>query len=413
MSRPLLVRGIRQLLTLRGSPPPRRGRDMNELGIVPDAAMLIQDGRLLQVGPAARVENLAAARTAEVLDSPGHVVIPGLIDAHTHLVHGPPRLDEYEARLQGAPADSGLAASVRALRSATASRLRFHAAALLRHSASLGVTTLEARTGYGLDESAELKVLRLLRNLDGEPLGLCPTYLGPLALPPEFAGRPDAFVDFLIQGPLPRVSQRRLAAAAAATLAHPGFAPALVRRYLEAAHRHGLPLRVAACPELLPEAASLAASLPLRSIDQSGPAPAPLAGALARSSAISTLLPGPAFHLGHGRFPSARLLIDAGAPVALASGFNPASSPSLSMPLMLSLACSHLRMTPAEALTAATLNAASVLGLSHETGSLETGKWADFTVLEASDYRELPYHFGMNLVALTVRRGRVIHRKES
>lgn len=408
----LLVRGVRQLVTLRGPVPPRRGLQMQDLSIIADGAMLIENGRIVQVGPSVRIENLAAARTAQVLDCPGNLIVPGFVDAYSHLIHGPPRLDDFESRVRGLNGNHGMAASVRALRAATASRLRFQGSSVLRQCAALGTTTLEARSGYGLDESAEYKVLRLFRALNHSPLGIVPTYYGPMALPPEFEGRPADFVDFLVTRTLPRIAQRRLASIAAACCGRESFSPDLVVRFLSAAHELGFALRVSAETEMLPASAALAADYGARSLDLCGPIDAESASRISRSASMATVLPGPAFHLGHGRFPTPRIVIDSGGAVALGSGFNPGTSPTCSMPLMIALACCHMRMTPAEALTAATINAANVLGVAGETGSLEHGKWADFVVLEAGDYREIPYYFGMNLVAMTVRRGKVVYRKE-
>jgi imidazolonepropionase len=419
MKRPLLLRGIRQLVTLRGPATPRRGRQLAELAIIPDGAMLIEDGRIAQVGPASRIENLSEARKAEELPCPGHVVIPGFVDSHTHLVHGPPRLDEYEMRLRGAAyeeiaaAGGGILASMRAVRAAPASRLRFQAERALRLAASFGSTTLEAKTGYGLDEAAELKVLRLLKNLHGDPISVVPTYLGPHALPPEYAGRPGDFIRFLIERPLLRIAQRRLARFADAYCDRNAFTIEQTRRFLAAASERGLGLRLHVSQFENLGGVALAAELHAHSADHLEAIESADIDILARVPTIATLLPGSVFHLGLSRFAPARALIDAGAAVALATDFNPGSSPSLSMPLVLSLACTQMRMTPAEALAAATINGAHALGIADETGSLEHGKWADLAVLQASDYRELPYYFGMNPVALTMRRGEIVYRKES
>ncbi|MCL4793091.1 MAG: imidazolonepropionase [Bryobacteraceae bacterium] len=419
MKRKLLLRGIRQLVTVRGPAVPRRGRQLGEPGIITDGAVLIEQGRIAQIGPSARIENLAEARGAEELACPGQVVIPGFVDSHTHLVHGPPRLDEYEMRIRGASyeeiaaAGGGILTSMRAIRAAPASRLRYQAARALRQAASFGITTVEAKSGYGLDEAAELKVLRILKTLHGEPVSVVPTFLGPHAVPPEFAGRPDEFIDFLIGRPLPRITQRRLARFADAYCDRNAFTVDQTRRFLAAAKERGLGLRLHASQFSNLGAVALAAELGALSVDHLEAIEQADIDIVARSSLIATLLPGSVFHLGLSRYAPARALIDAGAAVALATDFNPGSSPSISMPFVLSLACTQMRMTPAEALAAATINGAHALGLAAETGSLEHGKWADLVALEASDYRELPYYFGMNPVSMTMRRGEIVYMKES
>jgi imidazolonepropionase len=418
MGRLLLVRGIRQLVTMRGSLAPRRGAQLRDIAIIPDAAMLIADGRIQQLGPAARIENLAETRKAEEFPIPGHVVIPGFADSHTHLVFGPPRLDDFEHRIAGASyediarAGGGILSSVRAVRNAPASRLRYQARLHLRRAASFGTTTLEAKSGYGLDESAELKTLRIYRALDGELLNVVPTYLGPHATPPEFAGRPDDFIGFLTAQPLPVIAKRRLARFADAYCDRGAFTLEQSRRFLSAARQLGFGIRLHASQFEDCGAVGLAIELGARSADHLEAIGPSSIDSLARSSVIATLLPASVHCLGLGRFAPARALIDAGAAVALATDFNPGTSPTLSMPFVLSLACTHMRMTPAEALAAATINGAFALGLQAETGSLEAGKWADFAVLQCTDYRELPYYAGMNLIGMTVRRGEIIYPKE-
>lgn len=419
MSGRLLVRGIRQLVTLRGPASARRGAQMRELAIIHDGAMLIGGGRLVQVGPASRIENLAEARKADELVCPGRVVLPGFVDSHTHIVYGPPRLDEYEMRIGGAGYEEiargggGILTSMRAVRGASSSRLRYQARINLQRVAEHGTTTIEAKTGYGLEESAELKVLRLLRVLDGDPVGVAPTYLGPHAVPPEFAGRPGEFIEALIAGPLPRIARRGLARFADAYCDRNAFTVEQVRRFLLAAREAGLGLRLHASQFENLGGVQLAVELHAHSVDHLEAIGEAETGILARSSTIATLLPGSVFHLGLPRYAPARALIEAGAAVALASDFNPGSSPSGSMPFVLSLACTQMRMTPAEAITAATINGAYALGLGLETGSLEAGKWADFAAFDCTDYREIPYYFGMNMTAMTVRRGEIIYCKEA
>lgn len=417
MSRRLFIRGARQLLTLRGPSGPRRGPAMRDLAIIEDGAVLVEDGRISQVGPTRRLENLAEARHARTIDATGRVVMPGFVDAHTHVVHGPPRLADYEMRLAGrtyqeiAAAGGGIVTSMRAVRAWAASRLEREALSHLRVMAMSGTTTLEGKTGYGLELSAELKVLRVMRRLDGRPLNIVPTFLGPHTVPPEFEGRADAFVDSLIADVLPEVAKKHLAVFADAYCDTNAFTLAQTLRFLEAAQAAGLGLKVHASQFANLGAVEAAIELDATSVDHLEAIEGPQVAALAHSPAIAVLLPASVLHLGLSRYAPARALVDAGAAVALATDFNPGSSPTPAMPLVISLACSQMRMDPAEAIAAATINGAHALRAAQNVGSLEAGKQADILVLEAGDYRELPYYAGANLVHRTIKNGIVLQEE--
>lgn len=407
MAHRLLVRGARQLLTLRGPAGPRRGAAMRDLGIIEEGAFLVEDGIITHIGPARRIENLSVARNAEPVDAQGRVVMPGFIDCHTSLIHGARRVDPFAGGsfFNGAtiPPPSFWPA-MRAFRGATAKRLTAYARTAIASMAPNGTTTLNIHSGYGLDESSELKLLRIAAALDQEPLGIHSTFHARVT-PPEFAGCPDSFLDYVLADLLPNIVRRRLAASAAVFCDAGGFSVTQARRYLLAARQHGLSLTVHASRYANIGAVQLAVDLEARAVSHLESAnPAEIA-CLAASRAVATLLPGAVFHGMLPRPAPARELIESGAAVALASGCNPIDSPIYSMPVVLSLACAQLRMTPAESLTAATINAAHALGIGGETGSLESGKHADFLILAASDYRELPYALGANLVSATYRHG--------
>jgi imidazolonepropionase len=415
----ILLRGARQLLTLRGSSEPRRGAAMRELGVIPDGAVLIQDGVILSLGPSRRVENLSLARNAVEIDATGRVVAPGFVDSHAHLVCGPPRLMDYDMRLAGrsyhqiAEAGGGILASVRAVREMPIRRLILQARQTLNACIQHGTTTLEAKSGYGLDETGERKALRAVRALQDKPLDLIPTYLGAHTVPPEYAGRADAYVHWMCSHIMPRIRRHRLAIFADVHYERGAFTFEQVRRYLSAARDLGFLLKIHAEQFSHSGAVRLAVEMGTVSADHLDYIDEEDARLLARSDTIATLLPGAVFHLGLDRYAPARSLIEAGAAVALATDYNPGTSPTCNMQIIMSLACSQMRMTPAEAFSAATINGAHALRLGHRVGSIETGKRADLVMFDASDYREIPYHFGVNLVAMTMKGGQVLYRKEN
>jgi imidazolonepropionase len=415
----ILLRGARQLLTLRGSSEPRRGAAMRDLGVIPDGAVLIQDGVILSLGPSRRVENLSLARNAVEIDATGRVVAPGFVDSHAHLVCGPPRLMDYDMRLAGrsyhqiAEAGGGILASVRAVREMPIRRLILQARQTLNACIQHGTTTLEAKSGYGLDETGERKALRAVRALQDKPLDLIPTYLGAHTVPPEYAGRADAYVHWMCAHIMPRIRRHRLAIFADVHYERGAFTFEQVRRYLTAARDLGFLLKIHAEQFSHSGAVRLAVEMGTVSADHLDYIDEEDARLLARSDTIATLLPGAVFHLGLDRYAPARSLIEAGAAVALATDYNPGTSPTCNMQIIMSLACTQMRMTPAEAFSAATINGAHALRLAHRVGSIETGKRADLVMFDASDYREIPYHFGVNLVAMTMKGGQVLYRKEN
>jgi imidazolonepropionase len=366
---------------------------MSDLGIIDDGAFLVEDGIITHIGPASRIENLAAARSAQPLEVHGHVVMPGFIDCHTSII-------------QAARCQDGFWPAVRALRATTSKRLTAQARNTLECMAANGTTSLNIHSGYGLDESSELKTLRIAAALDLEPLAVCATFHAAHRTPPEFAGCPDSYLDFVISELLPNVARRRLASAAAVSCDADFFSVVQARRFLLAARELGFPLSVHASRNANIGAVQLAVDVEARTVAQLESANREEIACLAASRAIAILLPGAYFYGAALRPAPARPLIDAGAAVSLATSCNPVDSPIFSMPVVLALACAQLAMSPAEALTAATINAAHALGLASHSGSLESGKNADFLVLAASDYRDLPQALGANLVAATSIRGR-------
>jgi imidazolonepropionase len=407
----ILVRGARQLLTLRGSAGTRRGAELRELGLIHDGAVLIQNGVIQEAGPSRRVENLHAARGAEEINATGRVVMPGFVDSHTHLVSGPSWLDDYEARLTGHNAEfvnfSDLKATFRSIQTSSARRVEAGASATVAAMVRHGTTSMEAKTGFGGNASAEIKILRVLAKLDGRPLDVSATCLAThWGEPPD----PAAYLEWFCSQFLPKAYRRKLAQFADIECDRQSFSAEEMRQYLQRAARLGFLLKVHAGQSAQAGCAGLATEFGAVSVDHLDRADEGELAMLAGSETIATLVPGSTFYLGIRSAP-ARELISRGAAVALASGFNPQTSPTCNMQMVVSLACSELRMTPAEAIVAATINGAHAIRRGARAGSLEPGKDADLLILNASDYREIPYHFGWNQVHLTMKRGVTIYRE--
>jgi imidazolonepropionase len=405
-------------LTLRGRGP-RRGAALGELGIVKDGAVLVRDGLIAAVGTRAKIEAMAEARIAEKMDLGGRVVLPGFVDSHTHLIHAASRAEEYELKIAGASYEEiarkggGILNSVKKLRAATSEALKRRARCALTQFAAYGTTTVETKSGYGLDVASELKILRLHKELATEqPLDIASTFLGAHVVPAEFRGTPEGvnrYIALLTEKLIPEVAQENLAEFCDVFCDRGAFTREQARHILKVAKRHGLAPKLHAEQLSHTGAAQLAVKLGATSCDHLEQVNSRDIEALAKSQTVATLLPGCDFHLGLARYAPARKLIQAGAIVALATDYNPGTSPTTSMPMVLSLACSQLRMTPAEAITAATINAAYALRREKHIGSLGVGKLADLAVFEVADYREIPYYFGMNTCWMTLKRGVVVH----
>lgn len=414
----MLITGCAQLVTLRG-PVPRRGRALADPGIIRDGAVLVRDGRIVAAGSRQRVERLAEARRAKKLDLGGRVVLPGFVDSHTHLIFSSSRVDDYEKRIAGktyeqiARTGGGILSTVRKLRAAKPETLKQTALAALRAFAAHGTTTIEAKSGYGLDASSELKTLRLLHELHQEqPLDILSTFLGAHVVPPEYRGRADAYVGLLARQLIPDVALAGLAEFCDVFCDRGAFSVPQTRRILTAGRACGLVPRLHAEQLAHTGATRLAVELNAASADHLEKINRSDIRALAASSVVATLLPGCSFHLGLSRYAPARELLAAGAVVALATDFNPGTSPTLNMQMVLSLACTHLRMTPAEALAAATINPAYSLRRHDRIGSIEVGKYADLAAFDLADYREIPYYFGVSHCWMTLKRGEIISSRE-
>jgi imidazolonepropionase len=406
MRRITLVRGARQLLTLRGGTGPRRGADLRNLGLIQDGAVLIVDGRIHQVGPSRRVENVALAREAEEIDASGRVVMPGFVDSHTHLVDGPARISDCGTPGKDA-SDGDPLATARFIHELSPLKLEAQALHGVNAAVRHGTTTLEAKSGFGLIEANEIKILRVHSALQKAGIPLTSTFLA-AQVSPDHCHQPDEYVNWLCTHMLPLLQRRKLAEFADIHVGENGFSVERSYRYLCAARELGFGLKLHSGHRPPPGAIRMAVELEISSVDYAGEVTQEEATALSQSPTIATLLPGASYHFGIEEYGSARKLIDAGVAVSLATNYSPRNSPSQNMQMSIALACGRMNMTPAEAVNASTLNAAHAMRKASSIGSLVPGKAADLLILCVPDYREIPYHFGVNQVELVMKNGNVI-----
>lgn len=404
----LLLHNIGELCTLEGGP--RRGvREMNHLGIVRKAAVLVEDGLVEEVGDSDKLLK-NAPRDAVRINCGGRAVVPGFVDAHTHAVFGGDRVEEFEMKLQGAryedilAAGGGILRTVRLTREATRAELLKQFLARLSRMMEHGTTTVEVKTGYGLDLATEVKLLDVLDMAeDRHPMDVVPTFLGAHAVPPEFAGDPSGFAEHVASRMVPEVADR---VEFIDVFCEKGvFDVDQSRLILEAGAQQGMRVKVHADELARSGGSMLAAELHATSADHLLHAGPDERRALADADVAAVLLPATALSLG-APYADARALIDAGAPVALATDCNP-NCYTESMPFVMALACLGMRMTPAEALVASTVNAAMAVGRD-DRGTIEEGQWADLVVLDAPSYRYVPYHMAMNPVWKVVKMGEVV-----
>lgn len=408
MNRSLAVLNCSQLVTLAGPQRPRVGAELRELAIIENGAMFVREGRIEQIGKREEIERLISA-DCEVVDAGKQIVLPGFVDAHTHPVFAGNRAEEFEMRASGATyeqialAGGGIRSTVRKTRQASEDELVVAGKQYAQWFLRCGTTTVEAKSGYGLTVEDELKMLRAIRRLNDEtPLSYVPTFLGAHVVPDEFKDNRSAYVDLLIEKMLPRVAAEKLAEFCDVFCEAGALSVEESRRILTAAKRLGLKLRVHADQLSLSGGSALAAELGAMTADHLEQADAAAIANLKSSisnlkseSVQPVLLPCSVLMIGSERYANARAMIEAGLAVVVATDFNPGSSPVASMLLALTLASTQMKMTPAEAISAATINPAYSLGKGNEIGSLEPGKRADFVIHDCGDYRELAYFAGL------------------
>lgn len=413
-TRPLLLTNIGQLLTLKpssGREQPRRKAELANLNIVNDAAVLIREGKIAAVAGANEITGDDGSEL-ESFDCQGGVVLPGFADSHTHPTFTTPRLIDFEKRIQGSSyeeiskAGGGIRSSVEGVRRATQQELSSRVLDAFQQMQRSGTTTIEAKSGYGLSTDSELASLRAIRCAAAQWRGtVVPTLLAAHVVPSEFEGRANEYIDIVCQEMIPQVAQEHLAKFVDVFCERGAFSLEQTERVFTAAQRNGLATRAHVC-QFTPHDLSGLAKFDPASFDHLDCLRDKDLEALARQNTIATLLPGASYFLSHS-YPMARRLIDAGAAVALATDFNPGTSPTTSMTLVLSMACTQMRMSPAEAISAATINGAHALRLANRKGSVEPGKDADLAVFDVKDYREICYWFGTEHCRASVLNGKL------
>lgn len=416
MDKGLVIKNIKELLTLSSS-----FRDPTGLGIIQDGAVVIREGKISWIG---KTEDLPGeliwGQPPKIIDATGKVVMPGMIDAHTHLVFGGSRENEFEQRIEGltyleiAARGGGILSTVEATRKASFEELFILGKRRLDRFLSNGVTTLEAKSGYGLSVEDELKILRVSKALNLEhPVEIVPTFLGAHTLPKEFREERQTYVDLVIQMMIPQVAEEGLAEFCDVFCEEKAFTLEESKKILEAGKQFGLKPKIHA-DQLSPGGgAELAAEVGATSADHLEYVSSKGIELMAERGVVAVLLPGATFFLTMKKYPPAREMIEKGVRVALSTDLNPGSSMTESLPLMMTMGCLLYRMTPKEVIQAVTLNAARSIGREHEIGSLEPGKKADLLILDIPNYKYLPYHFGVNHTECVIKRGEIVYERNT
>lgn len=413
----LLLVNANELVTVAGdNQKPRVGKQMRELGIIHDGSLAVKDGRIVAVGKTHDI--MKRFRSDNVLSANGKTILPGFVDAHTHLIFAGSREDEFQMRVEGTSyleilnTGGGILKTVRETRKANVDRLAAVGLETLDSMLEHGTTTVEAKSGYGLTTRDEVKILEAIRRANQlHVVDVIPTFLGAHAVPPEYRGDTQGYVSLVIEEMLPRVAEKVLAEFCDVFCERGVFSLDQSRRILVAGKNHGLKLKVHADEMNLQGGAGLAADVGAVSAEHLLFSPVESLKAMAAKNVVAVLLPAAALSLMMGRYADARLMIDCGVPVALGTDFNPSCLVE-SMQLVIAFACYLMKLTPAEAVTAATINAAYAIDKAKDIGSLEVGKRADVVVLKAPNHKFLGYHFGTNLVDKVIKNGRVVFDKE-
>ncbi len=409
----LLIKNLRQLVTVAAHGRlSRSGNEMRDIGMVEHADLLIEDGLVSAVATGGSLST--TSEDADVIDGSDLVALPGFVDSHTHLLFAGSRENEFAMRAEGksyqeiAQAGGGIMSTVSATRMASKKTLKRIASKRLDDMMRLGTTTVEIKSGYGLESDSEIKMLEAIQELSGEHfMTIVPTFLGAHAIPPEHKQSPDTYVSLICDRILPYIGKRKLAKYCDVFCETGYFSVEQSRRILKAAQSLGIASKLHADQFTQIGASRLGAELKAVSVDHLEQLDDEGIEALKKAGCIATVLPGVSFFLHYG-YPPARKIIDAGVPLAVSSNFNPGSCMSYSMPTMMTIACTQMGLTPEEAITAATLNGAAALGLSDMVGSIEVGKQADIVLYDVPDYRHIPYFFGTNHVSRVIKKGTIL-----
>lgn len=417
MQATLIIKNAAQVVTSEGaSDSPLSGSEQGRLRVIEDGAVAVDDELITAVGTTAEVlSRVEPGPETVVIDAVGQVVLPGLVDPHTHVVFAGSREHELALKLAGVPyleilaRGGGILSSVEATRAAAKDELIRAGLNYCRQMLHQGTTTAEAKSGYGLSTEAEIKTLQAIDTVDrSQPVDLVPTFLGAHAVPAEFRGEPDRYLDLVIKEMLPAVVEQKLARFCDVFCEEGVFSIEQSRRVLGAAREMGLELKLHA-DEIVPlGGAELAAELGAVSADHLLVVSEQGIARMAEAGVIAVLLPGTTFYLREDHYAPARKMIEAGVAVALATDFNPGSSPNNNLQLIINIACLYLAMTPAEVVNAITINAAHALGRAATIGSLEEGKKADIVIFDAPNYDYLAYRYGTNLVSMVIKNGRLV-----
>ncbi|MET0786137.1 MAG: imidazolonepropionase [Paenisporosarcina sp.] len=411
--KPLWIKNAAQLVTISGHNKPRTREAMSELGLIEDGSLWIEKGKIVAVGSTSELEKEYGKRASEadIVDASGRLITPGLVDPHTHVAYGGSREREFEMRLEGATymeimnAGGGIHATTRMTREASEEELLEQTISRLDSFLSHGVTTVEGKSGYGLDLETEIKQLRVMKRLnETHPIDLIPTFMGGHAVPHEYKGREDEYIDVLVNDMLPKVADEGLAVFNDVFCEVGVFTPEQSERILLAGKELGLIPKIHADEIESYGGAELAAKIGAISAEHLLKASEEGIRLMAKAGVIACLLPATALYLRE-EAAQGRAMIDAGVAVAISTDCNPGSSPTTSMPLVMNLACISMRLTPAEALVAATMNAACAIGVQEKVGSLQVGKQADIVMWNISNYQELQYLFGVNHVGSVWKKG--------
>lgn len=411
--KPIWIKNAAQLATISGANKPRTREAMSDLGVIENGSLWIENGKIMAVGSTAELELIYGDRAseAEIVDATGRLVTPGLVDPHTHVAYGGSREREFEMRLEGASymdimnAGGGIHATTRMTREATEDELIEQTTRRLDSFLAHGVTTVEGKSGYGLDIETEIKQLRVMKRLnETHPIDLIPTFMGGHAVPREYKGREDEYIDVLVNDILPKVADEELAVFNDVFCEVGVFTPEQSERILLAGKALGLVPKIHADEIKSYGGAELAAKVGAISAEHLLKASDEGIRLMAEAGVIACLLPATALYLRE-EAAQGRAMIDAGVAVAISTDCNPGSSPTTSMPLVMNLACISMRLTPAEALVAATMNGACAIGMEEKVGSIEVGKQADVVMWTISNYQELQYLFGVNHVQSVWKKG--------